>query len=69
MVTVTLHSDRPAAAIRRWRSTFTDARWRVLRRRPIAVVVADASDLGSQQLRMLAYAEAFGGHVTPSEAR
>jgi len=65
MVTVTLHSDRPAAAIKTWRTTFTGTRWRILRRRPIAVVAASGADLGAWQRQMLEHAELYGGSVTP----
>ena len=65
MVTVTLHRDRPRAAIRAWRKTFTGTRWRILRRRPIAVVAASGTDLGAREQAMLAHAELYGGSVTP----
>jgi len=67
MVTVTLHSDRPAAAIRRWRKTFSDTRWCRVRGRRVPVVRGQVRELGPQQRQMLAFAEAHGGSVTPLE--
>jgi len=67
MVTVTLHSDRPRAAIRRWRNTFSDTSWHRVRGHRVPVVCGDARELGEQQRQMLAFAEAFGGSVTQLE--
>ena len=65
MVTVTLHSDRPRAAIKAWRWTFTGTRWHRISSRPVPVIGGDVRDPDTRQQAMLAHAELYGGSVTP----